>query len=563
MNINVSIIDQRVAKLAGELAGEFDERLNIKNDETKARSTAFVFLMVKTLLDLTDEEALDAITEGGSDFGVDAMEVSDVEDAEFTVTLFQAKYDHTKLEGDKNFPESGITKALQAVNTLFDPRKAISVNPMLQAKLEEIRSLIQDGNLPRIRFIFCNNGLPWSAQAQEIIDNQKLPESVRFEHASHDTVVALLQSTQAVKDSLRFSGKSIVEDFNFIRVFVGKVPITEIAALLSRHGDRLLERNIRRYLGMMGNRVNQGIKKTLLDPDQRSNFYFYNNGLTLTCTKFDYNALQAEDHSVKVEDLQIINGGQTCKTIEATLAKLSASEENLDQAFVLVRLYQLPDDGADLIHQITYATNSQNPVDLRDLRSNDERQRTLQTSIADLGYNYRRQRSGESVKPMDITSATAAEAVLSVWRRRPQQAKFKSREHFGKFYDQIFTPELNGAQVILATLIFRMAENYRKRPPKDAPPFAPYAGAFIAMLMGETLLNELDCKASELDHRNFAQARELIEKNGKAYLDKAVEKLEKALALLYGSKQVSLQQLSATFRRGDLFMYLDLGELLH
>lgn len=561
MDINASIIDQRVTKLAAELAPDFDSLLNIKNDDIKVRSTAFVYLVVKTLLDLSKEEALDALTEGGSDFGVDAVEVSDVQDGEFTVTLFQAKYAQS-LDGDKNFPENGMTKAIQAVNTLFDPHKPVTVNPMLEVKLEEIRSLIQDGNLPRVRFILCNNGLTWSAQAQELIDQAKFPEGVRFEHANHDTVVKLLQSSQPVKDTLRFKGKSIVDDFNYIRVFVGKVAVSEIAELLSRHGDRLLERNIRRYLGMMGNRVNEGIKQTLLDPEQRPNFYFYNNGLTLTCSKFDYNALQKEDHPVKVEGLQIINGGQTCKTIEATLNALSTTEKNLDQAFVLVRLYQLPDDGADLVKTITYATNSQNPVDLRDLRSNDAKQRNLQTSIEDLGYGYRRQRSEEAVKTTDITSATAAEAVLSVWRRHPQQAKFMSREHFGKLYDKIFTPELNGAQVIIATLLFRSAENYRKRPPVDAPKFAPYSGAFLAMLMGDSLLREMNIKASELNHRNFDEAKQQMNDRGQEYLQEGVRRLGKALDLLYGDKEISLQQLSATFRRGDLFTYLELGELL-
>lgn len=560
MDINASIIDQRVTKLAAELAPDFDSLLNLKNSEVKVRSTAFVYLVVKTLLDLSKEEALEALTEGGADFGVDAVEVSDVQDGEFTVTLLQAKYAQS-LDGDKNFPENGVTKAIQAVNTLFDPQKPVTVNRMLEVKLEEIRSLIQDGNLPRVRFILCNNGLTWSTQAQELIDQAKFPEGVRFEHANHDTLVKLLQSSQPVKDTLRFKGKSIVDDFNYIRVFVGKVAVSEIADLLSRHGDRLLERNIRRYLGMMGNRVNEGIKQTLLDPEQRPNFYFYNNGLTLTCSKFDYNALQSGDHPVKVEGLQIINGGQTCKTIEATLNALSTTEKNLDQAFVLVRLYQLPDDGADLVKTITYATNSQNPVDLRDLRSNDAKQRSLQTSIKDLGYTYRRQRSEEAVKTTDITSATAAEAVLSVWRRRPQQAKFMTREHFGKLYDTIFTPDLNGAQVIIATLLFRVAENYRKRPPEDAPLFVRYAGPFIAMLMGEALMNDMEIKMTDLNHQNFDRARALIETKGNEYLGKAVSKLKTALDLLYGEKDVSLQQLSATFRRGDLFEYLDLGEL--
>ncbi len=89
MDINVSIIDQRVGRLADELAGEFAERLKLKNDKVRLRSAAFVYLMVKTVLDLSSDEALDAMTERGSDFGVDAMEVSDVQDGEFTVTLFR------------------------------------------------------------------------------------------------------------------------------------------------------------------------------------------------------------------------------------------------------------------------------------------------------------------------------------------------------------------------------------------------------------------------------------------------------------------------------------------
>lgn len=555
MNINASIIDQRVRRLSEELAPEFGDRLKIKNDPDRLKSAAFVYLVVKTLLDLPHDEAVDAMTEGGADFGIDAIEVSDVQDGEFTATLFQGKYARS-LDGDKNFPEGGIIKALQAVKTLFDPHKAIQVNPMLQARLEEIRSLIQEGNLPRVRFVLCNNGLPWTEQAQHLIDLEKFPESVRFEHANHETIVRLLQSTQPVKDTIRFKGKSIVDDFNYIRVFVGKVQVTEIAELLARHGDRLLERNIRKYLGMMGNRVNEGIKQTLLDANSRPNFYFYNNGLTLTCTKFDYNALQAADHPVKVEGLQIINGGQTCKTIEATLKNLAASAENLDQACVLVRLYQLPDDGADLVRTITYATNSQNPVDLRDLRSNDDRQRKLQASIEELGYNYRRQRSDDPFKTTDVTSATAAEAVLSVWRRRPQQAKFMTREHFGKLYDTIFTNDLNGAQIVIATLIFRIAENLRKRPPAGAPLFLPYAGAFIAMLMGDALLGEMRCKASGLTHQNFPQAKLLVEENGERYASDAVEKIQHALSLLYKDENISLQRLSATFRRGDLLEYL-------
>jgi hypothetical protein len=72
----------------------------------------------------------------------------------------------------------------------------------------------------------------------------------------------------------------------------------------------------------------------------------------------------------------------------------------------------------------------------------------------------------------------------------------------------------------------------------------------------------MEVKTADLNHRNFDQARQLVETNGAEYLEKSVGKLKLALDLLYGKKEISLQQLSATFRRGDLFEYLDMGGLL-
>lgn len=562
MSINIGIIDSRVRKLAEELAGEFEAHLKIPatgNDEVeiKRRSTAFVYLCVKTVLDLSDEEALDCLTEGGNDFGVDAIHIGDVEDGEFVVTLFQGKYAH-KMEkaGKSNFEQGSVEKAIQAIRYLFDPDATITTNNNLTKQLEEIRSFVRDGHIPRVNFVLCNNGLKWNDISQQLIDRAAFPgDQVAWQYINHDEIVRLMQATKPVNDVLRLTGKAIVEDFDYSRVLVGKIPVQEVAALFTRHGDLLLERNVRRFLGMQGNRVNQAIAETLTTEAERGNFYFYNNGLTFLCQKFTYNALQADNYQVHVEGLQVINGGQTCKTIQSTLAQLAGAQPGLEKAFVLVRLYQLPSDSNDLVRSITYATNSQNPVDLRDLRSNDPRQKSLEAGIRDLGFVYHRYRSESSIKTSDISSTTAAEAVLSVWRDRPHQAKFHGREHFGKLYDVIFTDDLNAAQVVIATLLFRIAENKRRRPPAGAPDFLAYASCFLAMLMGRYLLSDLGITLAQLDHRKFAEAKNKLEENEDAYHQRAVEAIDAALSRLYAD-QVSLQRLAATFRRGDLIELL-------
>jgi len=561
MNINAGIIDQRVRKLAEDLAVEFEARLNIKNDETKQRSTAFVFLVVKTVLDLSDEEALDCLTEGGNDFGIDAVHVGDVEDGEFVVTLFQGKYKQ-KLAGNANFPQDGVEKAIQAIRYLFDPDAIITTNKNLTKRIEEIRSLVRDGHIPRARMVLCNNGLKLSDAAQQLIECAGLPSNqVSWQHVGHDDVVGMLQASRQVDDTLRLTGKAIVEDLDYCRVLIGKIPVREIEVLFNRHGDLLLERNVRRFLGLRGNRVNKGIEYTLRTEAERGNFYFYNNGITLLCRKFSYNALQSENYQVRVEGLQIINGGQTCKTIQQTLATLAGADTGMEKAFVLVRLYELPSDAGDLVRSITYATNSQNPVDLRDLRSNDPKQKSLETAIRDLGYTYHRHRSSTvPITPLDISSATAAEAVLSVWRRRPHQAKFYGREHFGKLYDLIFTDDLNAAQVIVATLLFRYAENKRRRPPENAPDFIAYASGFLAMLMGQYLLADSGISLDQLDHLKLNEVKAILERNQDDYFTRAVAEVDAALKRLYGNQGVSLQRLAATFRRGDLLQELARGD---
>ncbi len=560
MSINIGIIDQRVRKLAEDLAVEFETRLNIKNDEPKQRSTAFVFLVVKTVLDLPDEEALDCLTEGGNDFGVDAIHVGDVEDGEFVVTLFQGKYKQD-LAGDGNFPQNGVEKVIQAIRYLFNPDAQITTNPLLTKRVEEIRSLVRDGQIPRVRAVLCNNGLKWPATAQELIDRAAFPpEQVGWDYINHDEIVRLMQATKQVDDTLRLAGKAIVEDFDYCRVLVGKIPVREVESLFNRHGDLLLERNVRRFLGLQGNRVNQGIDHTLRSDAERGNFYFYNNGVTLLCRKFTYNALQGENYQVRVEGLQVINGGQTCKTIQSTLASLTGVAQGLEKAFVLVRLYQLPSESSDLVRSITYATNSQNPVDLRDLRSNDGRQKSLETAIRDLGFTYHRHRSEASLRATDISSGTAAEAVLSVWRHRPHQAKFMGREHFGKLYEVIFTDDLTAAQVVIATLLFRIAENKRRRPPQGAPDFVAYGSCFLAMLMGQYLLENLGITLAQLSHLNFAEAKAKLDQEEEQYFAKATEAVDAAIKRLYGDQTVSLQRLAATFRRGDLIQELGIRQ---
>ncbi|WP_456092534.1 AIPR family protein [Neisseria sp.] len=557
MNFTASIIEQQILGLDDETKQMLHDDLKLGTDENKLKSIYFIYYSVKALLDLDREETIECIVDGGQDFGVDAIYVSSPEESELPITLIQAKYTQN-LEATSNFPETGIKEMLNALRYLFDPYiKLEAVNERLRTQIEQIRSMIRDGYIPKIRAIALNNGLKWNEAAQEQIDLSPFNQQVTWEHVNHDTLFNLLKSTEKVDADLPLIGKAIVEDMNFSRVCIGRMSVNKVAALINQHGDRLLERNVRRYLGLQGNRVNNDIHATLeREPD---NFYFFNNGLTLVCKSFNYNALQQDNFTIKTKDLQIVNGGQTSMTLHRYLQTHDALSDN---ASVLVRIYALPDEQYEnYVNKITHATNNQNPVDLKDLRANDEKQLQLEEGIKGLGYTYHRKRSTVTVRPGDITSGSAAEAILSIIVQLPHQAKFKTSEHFGKFYDKIFSNELNAAQTIIAVQIYRFTETRRKKLLDTDKLFVRYASCFLSMQIAKKLVMSLGLTSfKDINHRNFNQVKELLDTHIDNYFTMAVNDIDNALKNLYNSSyetEISLQQLSATFRRADLIELLN------
>jgi hypothetical protein len=553
MDINKHIVDQRIKKIVEDNPKWFSDI----NDEKKKLSKSFVFLSVSTYLSIELSEAQSLVTEGSNDAGIDAIYIGDFNDFEFPVTLFQGKYNFD-LEKDSNFQANSVLRVVNSITALFDPAKPVLMNEDLKPKVEEIRSLISDGYIPTIRCVFVNNGLKWNEEGNNHIQNANYPpDQVQFEHFNHEDIVDLLQNRKGVNTTIKLSGRSIQEDFNFKRVLIGKVNVTEIATLFGTHGDSLLEKNIRRYLGLNKNRVNEAIQSTLLS-NRKDNFYFYNNGITMVCSRFSYNALQANDWSVRMDDLQIINGGQSCKTIQQTLHDNPTNDYS--QVYVLVRIYELSGEGNDdLVTDVTIATNSQNPVDLRDLRANDETQRKLEIDIKELGYTYKRKKEGV-VSGDVIPSSVAAEAIYSIWKRKPHQAKFKRNELFGKFYDEVFKG-INGAQLVLAVLIYRFCDTQRKRSSLiDAQPHIPYSNYFMGMLVAQLLIADLKISFNDLNHNQFNMARSYFEENKEMLFNRANQKLVIALERLFpeGYQRIELRRLSATFRRGDLMSYLQI-----
>lgn len=147
------------------------------------------------------------------------------------------------------------------------------------------------------------------------------------------------------------------------------VPVKNMIDLFRRHGFKIFRLNPR---GPLGNKVNNSIKRTLLDPDNRTRFHLLNNGITAICRCYSL-----ESNSLHVEDFQIINGCQTTYT----LWNARAVVEHDASVLVNVKLTACPPDFAPTI---AGTTNTQAALRAEDLTSNEPVQNRLQNEFSNL-----------------------------------------------------------------------------------------------------------------------------------------------------------------------------------
>jgi hypothetical protein len=157
------------------------------------------------------------------------------------------------------------------------------------------------------------------------------------------------------------------------RAYLCVIPGNVLAEIYDRFGSRLLEGNVRSFLGTRA-RINKAIRKTVAT--EPAMFFAYNNGIAATAS-----AATVVEHAyglrlTHVTDLQIVNGGQTTATLAAALKD---KEQGLDQTFIQMKLSVLPPETSEkYIPLIARYANSQNRVSDADFFSNHEFHRRME-----------------------------------------------------------------------------------------------------------------------------------------------------------------------------------------
>jgi len=147
--------------------------------------------------------------------------------------------------------------------------------------------------------------------------------------------------------------------------YLAVVPGQFLADTYLQYGSRLLEGNVRSFLSIRG-KVNKAIRGTILqEPDM---FFAYNNGIAATASAIETTIENGVAVITKINDMQIINGGQTTASIANAVIQDKA---NLEGVYIPMKLSVVDHDKAkEMIPIISRSANSQNKVDEADFFSN-------------------------------------------------------------------------------------------------------------------------------------------------------------------------------------------------
>lgn len=275
------------------------------------------------------------------------------------------------------------------------------------------------------------------------------PEFSSFEIIIHD------KGDIERKEILAYSDRDLVEE-DAVQIFLNKenkndklsygengiivnVKATSIKSLYEKHSDSgLFSYNLREHVSQKN--VDEGIELTI--KNDKDNFWFYNNGITIGCEDF-----VESGNKIKLYNFSIINGAQT--TTKIGKSKLIDGKHDFPLVCKIVKSDLNNKKSREFIGKISEASNSQKPIKFRDLKSNDIQQKELEAKAGSNKYplaieikrgvkakNYNKVRE----KWQRVSNEYVGQLILSCVFQKPGIARNSKNTIFSskKMYQQVF-----------------------------------------------------------------------------------------------------------------------------
>ncbi|GGJ71350.1 AIPR family protein [Deinococcus aquiradiocola] len=239
------------------------------------------------------------------------------------------------------------------------------------------------------------------------------------------------------------------------QVILTVLPGELLADLYDRRRDELLRRNVRIYLRSKM-KVNRDMAASVRATPGL--FIALNNGISAVANSASFSS--DFSHMETLNDLQIVNGGQTTATIHEVWKdrnkKADISQLRVQAKITIIRGENGAED--ELAEQLAISANSQSKVTASDLLSSDPYERSLEsisrarrypTGSVETGWFYERvrgQHAGalafdarqEKVYPRDqVIDKSKAAQLLLAWRGLPHLASLGGEKALKAFKDDL------------------------------------------------------------------------------------------------------------------------------
>lgn len=405
--IHVTRIEKKLDETySGKILLDDHEKASDSVKRNSFLSRAQAAIVLSHFAEISVEASASSITDGYDDNGIDAIYVDDVYKNLYVV---QSKWVN---KGNKGVDLGDSLKFLKGFKDLMNAEFS-KFNDRINKKKDEIEKAISNAefSITIILAVTSNQGIPkeFRDELEELISQfNDSSEILSFELYDQKRIYqAILVGAEG--EPINLEGVTLYnwgKHDNPYNSYYGEIDVSSVGEWWNSYGTRLFSKNIRKFKG--NTEVNDGIRQTLLNNPE--DFWYFNNGITILCSKIKKGAKAATDRQVGIFNfygVSVVNGAQTIGSIGGTVKQ---STESI-QAKAQIRFIDLESAPEEYAQKITRYNNTQNKIENKDFIALDPNQERIKKELwlENKLYTYK---SGEKIpvgnEGCDVEEATIA-----------------------------------------------------------------------------------------------------------------------------------------------------------
>ena len=430
-------------KLIDENKKRIDLVPGVKGDSDSRYTRAVSVSILEEYFKVNFQEAFDAVCEGSGDCKIDALYYSDDVDSLSDLVLIQSKYRNGPGK-PTTFTEDGIKALVSNAVAVINGKALEKPNEKIKEKIEKYRALLKDNGNPSIRIVIflATNGVICEEHKQLECISEARKKNIEFIFVDANAFGNEPQETSGV---LKVNIKN--EDDKTDSVFkktgasmkglLASCSLKDYLAFYHQAGKKqLLSQNVRFLLKK--SKVNARIIECFKTHPE--DFCFLNNGISLVCESYKPEPTGDRHYNLTLNNASIVNGGQTTGVLaELIEAEPGSYEDQLSKASVVLRVFEATPEQA---FKIAEATNSQNPIDIVNLKANHGVQSKVKAHFAQRGVGLLVKDGEEIVFYNDtITNENLLQLYAALYKDNPAKAKVSKLAVFKLYFDEVFSEE--------------------------------------------------------------------------------------------------------------------------